>query len=428
MLIEFSVQNYRSFYKRVSFSMEASSRAEHPDHVMELSRRRILKTSVFYGANASGKSNLFKAFAFMKELVLNSSKETQAGETIKVEPFLLNSKGATEPTLMEVIFLADETIYRYGFACSAKRVEKEWLYSRSTKPKSHELQMFERDADKEYRAHPSFKEGKDSLLMFLKENTLLISLLAQFNGKVSSRILKWFMDTNIWNNDTYMPLHTSILIQKGMVPQDWVNEFLLKADVGIKGFQINEEELSIENFKKIPPAFKQEAGKFVSLFIKTQHEYYDETANQFQTVSFDLGSQESDGTKQFFSLAGLIYHSLKQGGRLFVDELEKSLHPLLCRIIIRLFQDPETNPNGAQLVFTTHNTSLLDKTFFRRDELWFAEKDSSCSTDLYSLVEYKLGKGKARNDSSYGKDYIRGKYGALPYINYDDFARLFRSK
>lgn len=428
MLIEFSVQNYRSFYKQVSFSMEASSRAEHPGHVMELARQRILKTSAFYGANASGKSNLLRSFAFMKNLVLNSSKDTQTGEEIKTEPFLLNSSGAEEPTRMEVVFLAEETIYRYGFACSAKRVEKEWLFARSTKPKSRELQMFERSAGSEYQVHPSFKEGKGSLLMFLKENTLLLSLLAQFNGKISSRIVQWFTNTNIWNIDTYMPIHTSILVQKGLVPQDWVTEFLLKADMGIKGFQINEEDLTLENVKRVPQAIRQEASKVISLFIKTQHEYYDESTNRFKSVIFDLASQESDGTKQFFSLAGLIYHTLKQGGRLFIDELENSLHPLLCRIIIRLFQDPETNPTGAQLIFTTHNTTLLDKAFFRRDEIWFAEKDSNCSTDLYSLVEYKLPKGKARSDSSYGKDYIRGKYGALPYINYEDFARLFRSK
>ncbi|MDD2331450.1 MAG: ATP-binding protein [Candidatus Cloacimonetes bacterium] len=427
MLLEFNVQNFRSFYKRVSFSMEASSRSEHPDHVMELQRQRILKSSVFYGANASGKSNLFKALAFMKELILNSSKESQAGEGIKVEPFLLNSQGASEPTRMEATFLTDETIYRYGFAINSKRVEKEWLYARSTKPKSRELLMFEREAGKEYQAHPSFNEGKGSLLMFLRDNTLLLSLLAQFNGKVSSRIVKYFLDTNIWNIESYMPVHTSVLLHNGLVPPDWVREFLLKADMGITGFQINEEEYSNEGLKNVPLTLKQDAGKIISFIIKTHHEYYDETLNKFETVSFDLSTQESQGTKQFFSLAGLIYVTLKVGSRLFIDELEKSLHPLLCRIIIRLFQEKETNPNGAQLVFTTHNTSLLDKSFFRRDEIWFAEKDGSCSTDLYSLVEYKLEKGKARNDSSYGKSYIRGKYGALPYINYDDFAQLFRA-
>lgn len=128
-----------------------------------------------------------------------------------VEPFLLNSRGAGEPTQKEVVFLADDAFYRYGFACSSKRVQKEWLFARSTKPRSHELLMFERDANKDYKAHSRFKEGKDSRLVFLRDNTLLLILLAQFNGRVSSRIIKCFWNTNIWNIELYMPVHTSVM-------------------------------------------------------------------------------------------------------------------------------------------------------------------------------------------------------------------------
>jgi len=401
MLVEFSVQNYRSFYERATFSMVASSIKEHPTHVAELSGQRILTTSVFYGANASGKSNLLKAFAFMKDMVLNSSKDTQAGEEIKVEPFLLNSRGADEPTQMEVVFLTDDTLYRYGFTCSSKQVLKEWLFARSTKPKSRELRLFERDAEKDFKVHSRFKEAKDSMLEFLREN--------------------------IWNISSYMPVHTSVLIKNGLVPQDWISDILVKADLGIKKFQITEREVSSATLKNTPFLLRQDVNKLVSLIINTHHEYYDAEANEFRAVIFDLATQESEGTKQFFSMAGLIYYTLNRGGILFIDEIENSLHPLLCSIIIRLFQDAETNTKGAQLVFTTHNTLLLNKGSFRRDEVWFAEKDSSCSTDLYSLVEYKLDTGKARNDSSYGKDYIRGKYGALPFVDYEDFARLFRN-
>jgi len=427
MLVEFSVQNYRSFYERATFSMVASSIKEHPTHVAELSGQRILTTSVFYGANASGKSNLLKAFAFMKDMVLNSSKDTQAGEEIKVEPFLLNSRGADEPTQMEVVFLTDDTLYRYGFTCSSKQVLKEWLFARSTKPKSRELRLFERDAEKDFKVHSRFKEAKDSMLEFLRDNTLLLSLLAQFNGRVSTQIVHCFTNTNIWNISSYMPVHTSVLIKNGLVPQDWISDILVKADLGIKKFQITEREVSSATLKNTPFLLRQDVNKLVSLIINTHHEYYDAEANEFRAVIFDLATQESEGTKQFFSMAGLIYYTLNRGGILFIDEIENSLHPLLCSIIIRLFQDAETNTKGAQLVFTTHNTLLLNKGSFRRDEVWFAEKDSSCSTDLYSLVEYKLDTGKARNDSSYGKDYIRGKYGALPFVDYEDFARLFRN-
>lgn len=426
MLIEFSVQNFRSFYDRVTFSMEASNRSEHPEHVIEVSRQKLLKSSALYGANASGKSNLFKAFIFMKEMVLSSSKDTQAGEAIPVEAFLLNTQGAQEPTTMEVIYLVDDILYRYGFSCSAKRVEKEWLYSRNTRPRSRELRLFERDFRGNYHSHPSFKEAKGSLQVFLRENTLLISLLAQFNGETSRLILDCFINTNIWDLDFYMPLHTSLMIQKELVPPAWVREFLINADLGIKDFQIEEKELSWDKLRSIPAAIKEDTNKYLSHSISTSHEYFDENSGEFKRLLFDLEKQESSGTKQFFSMAGVIYYALQHGGCLLIDELEKSLHPLLCRIIIRLFQDPQTNPKGAQLIFSTHDTTLMDKALFRRDELWFVEKDSDCSSDLYSLVEYKMEKGKARNDSSYGKDYIRGKYGAIPYTKYDDFAKLFR--
>lgn len=425
MLIEFSVQNYRSFYNKVSFSMEASPIREHESHIMEISGQRILKTSAVYGANASGKSNLFKAFAFMRNMVLSSSKESVLDEEIRVEPFLLNSKGLDEPTMMEAVFLIDGTLFRYGFMCTSKRVEKEWLYSKSTKPRSRELKMFYRDENKEFESHYRFKEGKESLKQFLKENTLLLSLLAQFNGDISSKITRFFLNTSFWNIGSYMPLHTSFLLQNGIVPQSWVQDFLLKADMGINGFDISEEEVSIKGLNASAGPLKVEEKKLIGLLIKTEHEYYDPDANQFKTVHFDLHKQESEGTKQFFSLAGLIYQSLENGNCLFLDELERSLHPILSRIIIQLFQDEETNPKGAQLIFTTHDTTLMNKSFFRRDELWFTAKDSSNSTELYSLVEYKLEKGKARNDSSYGKDYLRGKYGALPFVEYEEFAELF---
>lgn len=143
---------------------------------------------------------------------------------------------------------------------------------------------------------------------------------------------------------------------------------------------------------------------------------------------FDMNTQESEGTKKFYSMAGILYDTLTNGNRLFIDEIENSLHPILTGIIIKLFQDKETNPKGAQLVFTTHDTSHLDKDKFRRDEIWFTEKDTSKSTDLYSLVEYKLPSGKTRKDASYRKDYIRGKYGALPFAVYSDFVELFKRR
>ena len=171
---------------------------------------------------------------------------------------------------------------------------------------------------------------------------------------------------------------------------------------------------------------KGKENKMVTLSIKTIHQFYDPKEDVLKEVEFDMEKQESEGTKKFYCLAGLLYDTLKRGGRLFIDEIENSLHPFLTRIIIRLFQDKETNPKGAQLIFTTQNTLFLNKDNFRRDEIWFVEKAPDHSSDLYSLVEYKLPKGSARKDASYAKDYIRGKYGAVPYVEYADFAELFK--
>lgn len=429
MLVEFSVKNYRSIYDKITFSLEAASKNEHDEHVIEKSRQRILKTSVIYGANASGKSNLLKALVFMKDMVLNSSKESQFGEEIKSEPFLLNTQGMDEPTEMEAVFLINDALYRYGFAFNSKEISNEWLFVRSTKPRSWEIKQFERENNRINSIHRNFKEGKERIKELLKENTLFLSLLSQFNGEISSQVVKCFLDTNIWNIEAYMPMHTSILIKNKLVPREWISEFLIKADVGIKGFKINEEEIGSNSVKALfsnQIIVKSGASRFINLLIQTEHEFYDDKDHVNRSVWFDLGTQESEGTKKFFSLAGLLYHTLKNGSRLFIDEIENSLHPILCEIIIKLFQDKDTNPLGAQLVLTTHNTSLLDKSHVRRDEIWFMEKNTHNSSDLYSLVEYKLPSNKVRKDASYSKDYIRGKYGALPYVKYSDFADLFK--
>jgi len=427
MLVEFSVQNYRSIYKRITLSMEAASKNELDEHTIEQSNIRLLKTSVIYGANASGKSNLLKAMNFMKVIVMNSSKDSQAGEPIQAEPFLLNSNGINEPTEMEIVFLIEGILYRYGFAVNTKEVLHEWLVIKNTKAKSRDIVLFDR-AGSEIITHKDFKEGKDKVQPLLRENSLFISLLAQFNGELSSKVVKCFLDTNVWNIDTYMPMHTSLLIKNNLVPKDWVSEFITKADVGIKGFKIDEEVIETNNPKNfiVSDLTKKRTGalKLISTNIQTEHEFYDSNDGKMKSIVFDMNTQESEGTKKFFSLAGLLYHTLKNGNRLCIDEIENSLHPYLTRIIIRLFQDKETNPLGAQLIFTTHDTNHLDKERFRRDEIWFTEKDTQNSTDLYSLVEYKLG--KPRKDATYYKDYIKGKYGAVPYAKYSDFVALFK--
>ena len=428
MLVEFSVENYRSIYNKVTLSMEAVTKNELDDHIREISHQRLLKTGVIYGANASGKSNIFKAFSFMKNMVLNSFKESQIGEPILVEPFLLNSMGKDEPSSFEVIFLIDDVLYRYGFSAFRDHIAREWLFIRKTIPRVREIVLFGR-LGQDIQVHSQFKEGKGEVKDKLRENSLFISLLAQFNGKIAIKIVKCFLDSNLWSMDAYYPIPTTILLDNNVVPLEWVNEFMQKADTDIKEIRINEQEMERDMRINIPISsiiLKGKENKMVTLSIKTIHQFYDPKEDVLKEVEFDMEKQESEGTKKFYCLAGLLYDTLKRGGRLFIDEIENSLHPFLIRIIIRLFQDKEANPKGAQLIFTTQNTLFLNKDNFRRDEIWFVEKAPDHSSDLYSLVEYKLPKGSARKDASYAKDYIRGKYGAVPYVEYADFAELFK--
>jgi len=428
MLVEFSVENYRSIYKKVTLSMEAITKNELDDHIIEVSRQRLLKTSVIYGANASGKSNILKAFSFMKNMVLNSFKESQIGELILVEPFLLNSKGKDEPSSLEVIFLIEDVLYRYGFSAFRDHITKEWLVMRKTISRAKEIVLFER-LGQDIKIHNKFKEGKGKIKDKLRENSLFISLLSQFNGLIAQKIVKCFSDSNLWAIDSSNPIHTTILLDNDVVPLDWVNEFMRKADSDIKEIRINKKEIETDTKVNIPLTssfFKVGGNKMFHLFLKSIHQFYDPEEGVLKEVEFDMEKQESEGTKKFYCLAGLLYTTLQRGGRLFIDEIENSLHPFLTRIIIKLFQDKDVNPKGAQLIFTTQNTLFLNKDNFRRDEIWFVEKAPNHSSDLYSLVEYKLPKGSARKDASYAKDYIRGKYGAVPYVEYSDFVELFK--
>ena len=428
MLVEFSVENYRSIYQRVTLSMEAITKKELDDHTMEVSQQRLLKTSVLYGANASGKSNIFKAFSFMKNMVLNSFKESQIGEPILVEPFLLNSTGKDEPSSWEVIFLVDDVLYRYGFSAFRDHIAKEWLLMRKTTSRAREIVLFER-LGQDIQVHNKFKEGKGEIKDKLRENSLFISLLSQFNGFIAQKIVKCFFDSNLWYIDSYNPINTTALLDNNVVPLDWVNEFMRKADSDIKEIRINEKEMEMDTKVNIPLSslfIKVGGNKMFHLFIKSIHQFYDTQEDVLKEVEFDMEKQESEGTKKIYCLAGLLYSTLQRGGRLFIDEIENSLHPFLTKIIIKLFQDKETNPKGAQLIFTTQNTLFLNKDNFRRDEIWFVEKAPNHSSNLYSLVEYKLPKGSTRKDASYAKDYIRGKYGAVPYVEYSEFVDLFK--
>jgi uncharacterized protein len=413
MLIEFSVGNYRSFKEKVTFSMVAANLVSQDKNIdinnvfavdKELS---LVKSAAIYGANASGKSNLAKALQFMKWFMVNSSKETQSTEAIGVEKFRLSTETDDQPSFFEIVFLLDGQQHRYGFTADREKVRSEWLYY---VPKTRETRLFDRQEDK-FDIAKVYKA--DGIASKTRKNALFLSVSAQFNVEKSETILNWinYRFNLISGLDDEMLLKGSV---KNIFREDIygeVNQLLSKFNLDIIGIRLKPEEQTVVNEDPLVRFFDIFLGSKLIESIETTHQKFDKNKQPISLEIFNLLSDESEGTQKIFLLIGLLVSTLKYGKVLIIDEFDARLHPLMSRSIVELFNSNETNPHNAQLIFMTHDTNLLSNKIFRRDQIWFTEKDRYGATDLYSLAEYKV-----RNDASFESDYIKGKYGAIPYI------------
>ena len=403
MILEFCVTNYLSIKDELKLSFVASTLKENLSETNDTiplsdTGMSIVRSAVIYGANASGKSNVLKALDFYKRFIIDSFKNSQAGESIEVENFRLNSTTVNEPTTMEATFSDGNTIYRYGFEVTDKAVCTEWLYQRVNRKRAKEVEVFYRE-DGNTTVHP-----KSSLLQELvnkkmvRENALLLSTAAQFNDPKAVAILKWLNDMQV-----LFCSEDDKLWQQAIKHLD--NEALRNRIVAFAKYA----DLGIESIAKIDNQ------------IVSSHRQYDNEGREINNVTFSFNSNESEGTIKYFSLAYPIIDALDNGKRIVIDELDSKLHPLLVKKIITLFNSSETNPKGAQLLFTTHDTFLLSANLFRRDQVWFTQKDNFGATEAYSLAEYKV-----RRTSPFEKDYLQGKYGATPIIG--DMENIFKDR
>lgn len=420
MLIEFSVGNYRSFKEKVTFSMVAANLVAKDKNLdrtnlFEVDKDlKLLKSAAIYGANASGKSNLAQALSFMKWFMINSSKETQSTEKINVEHFRLSTETESEPSFFEIVFVLDGQQYRYGFEADRDRVVSEWLFY---VPKVRETKLFERKSDR-FSVSKTYKA--DGIQQKTRDNALFLSVSAQFNVKIAEKILKWSTSQlqiiSGLNDEAYLEYTVNCLMQNQN--KDEIIQLIKKLDLGIGDIEVKQIEITPESIS-FPSNFPDELKKWMikngtgqAILIDTVHKKFNSEGNDISTELFNLNRQESEGTQKIFALAGPLVDVLKNGKVLVVDELDARLHPLISRAIVELFNSNETNPNQAQLIFMTHDTNLLSNKLFRRDQIWFAEKNRYGATDLYSLAEYK----GVRHDASFESDYIKGRYGAVPYI------------
>lgn len=422
MLINFTFQNFRSFRDEKTLSLEAGSIKELKESVITKGTYRLLPVAVMYGANSSGKSNVLMALMVMRNVLLESVRLNPKDE-LDFQPFKLNLTSVHEPTSFEIQFLLDDVKYRYGFDYDKTHICKEWLYEKCEGQR--EFNLFLR-VDSEFEVSKSrFPEGlgKESAT---PANRLFVSLVAQLNGAKSMRILDWFNNCNYLSGVDSRGYEgfTLKMFNEHLDGCKQALDFFHHTQLGFNDLLVTEKIFSDETLSgkmQVPDALRtklMEELKGVKVMeAKTTHNIYDENGNVNGIASFDKDEMESEGTKKIIEMSGPIFDTLKFGKILIIDELDAKLHPLLTRSILQLFMDSEINTNGAQLIFATHDTTLLNLAYLRRDQIWFTEKDNTESTDLYSLLEFKDERGaKIRNDRSVQKDYINGRYGAIPFL------------
>jgi len=423
MLVNFRVENFKSFKNLTEFSMETTKLKNLIDsNTFDINNISLLKSAVIYGANASGKSSLIDAFRSLKSILKNSI-DIEKTKRYQAQPFLLNTETEGKETFLEIEFIIEEIIYRYGFKIAKNAVIlQEWLYQKKLKIKAREVRLFFRE-EQDITLGTLFKEGK-LLAEKTRDNTLFLSVVAQFDGEISKNILTWINQLNTISNlksDEFEGFSFSKFEDKEDEEfKEKIINFIKQADVGIYNienknikFDDLKQELNLdkEHLKKIPEELILKLEEEGVSKIETVHMQYDKD-NSFKTMkSFDL-EFESDGTQKLLALSGPIIETLSKGEILVVDELDNSLHTELVEAIVQLFNSKETNPNNAQLIFTTHDTNLLNQKLFRRDQIWFTQKDIYGVSELYSLVEYGT-----RNDLALEKNYLDGKFGAVPHIS-----------
>ncbi len=416
MLIQFQVSNYRSIRVEQELNMLAGAGKELPGNACVSdfdANTRLLRAAVVYGPNASGKSNLIKALKFMREFVLECSKRQQ-GDKIPTESFSLDQ---TKPSKFVILFNKESVRYEYGFIINTEQVIEEWLfaYPLGRKQEWFYRQYDETKSDYHWKMSTHFNSGEKSkenelLKSTTRSNELFLSHAIQLNNDQLKPIFDWFKEelmVILPDGNKYMDNQKSL----NMFESDNAKliQFMKTADHNIKNIEIENlfsDNKELEMSKKI--------GKFSSdYFFK---DMFDKIIQRKKILvarsGFSMDFQyESDGTKKWFSLAGHWLELLEKGGVLVVDELENSLHPLLVKSLISWICDPKINKKNAQLIFSTHSTSLLDNELLRRDQIYFVEKDEENATNLYSLVEFS-----PRQKENFEKGYLQGRYGALPYI------------
>ena len=416
MLLMFKVKNYTSFKNEAILDMRATAYVQHPTHVMQVNDKLgLLKTTALYGANASGKSNLISAMFFFEQYIFsqfinkNENQDFESnkiGVKMKLEPFSLSNE-TNDASEFDIIFLHNNKQIQYGFECTSKEVLTEWLYINDKK-------VFERTGiELSFGSKYQKMLGADKKL---PAERLYIAVLEYFLDEEGKKVIlddfisffnkEYNVFTEILFESTVKGLAGMVGLSKKLVSnkgyRNKVEQYLRLVDVGIKRLDVQTETIFDERTGK----------KKKEKVIRTVHDIYDETGNVVGEKLFDL-HQESTGTLRFLAYIQNAIEMISKGGVFIVDEMSSRLHPLLTKLIVDIFCSSQNTK--AQLIFTTHDISLLNNNQFRRDEVVFIDKSERGESSLYALSDLKV-----REDATFNKDYLQGKYGAIPIFHYDD--------
>lgn len=422
-LLHFTIENFRSISERKSIVFTPKSIKDEPhSNVCEINGIKYLRTIAVYGANSSGKSNLIQGLGRMSDLVLSSVKMNDDDELF-YDPFSLNMTKVNSPTFYEIVFVTDQFCYRYGFSNTKKRIYYEWLTRKENS--GSENKLFVRTPEGIGIDEGLFPEGKD-LEAKTNDNRLFLSVVGQLGGEISKSVIRFFqrelnvlsgLDTNSYN------FFTKRFLSEEHSGCDDLKKFFLRVQLGFKDISPLVRTFDVADLPEdMPKELKEDIAKDLkgakNIKILSSHGIYDKEGNTIETQNFDFDRMESAGTRKLFDLAGPIFDTLNSGTVLVVDELDAKMHPLISQELVALFNDPKRNLHQAQLIFTTHDTNLLSSHLLRRDQIWFTEKDEQERTDIYNMMNIVLPDGTMpRGDGNIERNYIRGRYGAIPYIS-----------
>ena len=428
MLLYFKVKNYRSIRDEAVLDMEAAGLHDAAKNLLPFGRKEYLPAVAIYGKNGGGKSNLIRSMWFAVQFICNAQKTQTENEPVPVRPFMLNDHSVNEPTAFEFAYVQNGAKYVYGFSATRTHIVSEYL---KAWPKGREKNIFLRHGQSFIFPKDNEKKRKELIKEAVGKNQLFFAISCTMNYKPCIEAMKWFREKIVFSRDFTDINRNLIDYREDETMLQAIVSAAKKADVGIEDiqFEIDQQTLDLQS-QNIPG---QMGGMIAAL--RAFSEALQQNGNEAE-VSLNMGklksttyhtglncegkasryeltlSDESDGTRRLMTLAPAIERTLKEGGTLVVDELEREMHLMLIEYVLGRYQEKRNNPAHAQLIFTTHDTSLLNQEILRRDQIYFVDKRrEDGASSLYSLADFNI-----RNDANIQKAYLLGKFGAVPSI------------